>query len=76
VTTADDHLLYERARELLSNERRWSSSNRARSRSGLRDARREFESAFCPGGIVVAERREGSRRLRTPNAPNTRASRR
>jgi len=33
------------------------SFNRARSRSGLRDARREFESAFCPGAIVVAERR-------------------
>jgi hypothetical protein len=45
VTTADDHLLYEPARELLSNERRWPSSNGARSRSRLRDARREFESA-------------------------------
>ena len=74
MTTADDHLLYKRARELLSNQPRWPSSNRARSRSGLRDARREFESAFCPGGIVVAERREG-RSWRTPNAPNTRASR-
>jgi hypothetical protein len=48
VTTTDDHLLYERARELLSNERRWPSSNGARSRSGLRDARREFESASVP----------------------------
>jgi putative SOS response-associated peptidase YedK len=60
VTTANDCLLHEQARELLSDERRWPSSNPSRSRSGLRDARREFESAFCPGGIVVAKRREGS----------------